>query len=653
MKSIMNATRHQETVVGAMGSPKEICILHLEDSDLDAELILLVLRSEGLNCSITRARRKAEFEEAVTNGSFDVILCDHNLPGYNGFTALAFAKQHQPMVPVITLSGSLDDAQAVESLKRGATDYILKERLARLIPAIRRALDESEERKRKEAAELRIREQANMLNLTRDAIIVRDMEGRVVYWYAGAERLLGWTAEEAIGQEFVPFLGAEEAVMETAEKMLLQSGGWLGELRFKGKAGEEIIVQSSWSVLRGKDGQPQRILTINSDVTEKKKLEIVLHRAQRMDSIGALAGGIAHDLNNALAPVFMCSELLDTCEEAETRHQYVTMILTSATRAKGMVKQILSFTRGRGGRFGPVAISELVREMEKMVRDTFPKTISISVDRGVQNSWTIQGDATELHQILLNLCVNARDAMPSGGKLSLALQNENLNVSLAASLKILPGPYVRLSVADTGTGIPPEVLPRIFEPFFTTKPAEKGTGLGLATVMGIIKHYGGGIDIKTEPGKGTEFSVYLPALPNAEKAGERKELASLPVGRGELILIIEDEDAVCELTKTSLENFGYQVVVARNGVEGLARFGEHSEAVRVVVTDTDMPEMNGLVAVRKIREMKPELPVILASGSKHESEELARLEAEGMTNLGKPYTLEQLLVGVATAINHD
>ena len=246
-------------------------ILHLEDSPYDAALILDLLEDGELTSSITQALNRSEFETAIERQRFDIILCDHNVPGYTGFAALEFAKKHQPHVPVIILSGALDDEQAVQSLKHGATDYILKERLARLIPAIRRALDEADDQIIKEAAEDRIREQARLLNLTRDAILVRNMNDQIVYWNPGAEALFGWTAEEALGQDFVGLLQGDPARLGNARKSLLQSGDWLGEIQLKGKTGQERTVMSRWNLLRGKDGQPQSILSTNTDVTDLKR----------------------------------------------------------------------------------------------------------------------------------------------------------------------------------------------------------------------------------------------------------------------------------------------------------------------------------------------------------------------------------------------
>ena len=280
-------------------------ILHLEDSPLDAELVQSILEHDGLTCDVTVVPTRSSFEAALGLKPFDLVICDHGIPGYDGFTALRLARKVQPEAPVIMLSGSIDEAQAVESLHTGAIDYILKQRLARLAPAVRRALRDSEDRKVRAAAEDRIREQANLLNLTTDAIVVRSLDDRVLFWNKGAETVFGWTEAEATGREFSALTHGDPERTEQARSTLLAGGTWLGEFQLRHRNGEEIVIFSRWNLLRGKDGQPRAILSANTDITERKKLEAAFLRAQRMDSIGALAGGIAHDLNNALAPVLM------------------------------------------------------------------------------------------------------------------------------------------------------------------------------------------------------------------------------------------------------------------------------------------------------------------------------------------------------------
>jgi two-component system cell cycle sensor histidine kinase/response regulator CckA len=316
-----------------------------------------------------------------------------------------------------------------------------------------------------------------------------------------------------------------------------------------------------------------------------------------------------------------------------------------------MVKQILSFARGSRGETGPVQLSHVIKEMAKIVRDTFPKSISIHVH--LENDlWSTYGDVTELHQVFLNLCVNARDAMPQGGELTLCAENATFDQkNLPSHADAVPGRYVMLCVTDTGSGIPSDVLPKIFEPFFTTKEPDKGTGLGLSTVANIVRHHHGFVQVHSEIGKGTEFRIYLPATESTQVAESTTREIVLPAGHGEMILVMDDEEAVRTLAKTTLENYGYRVVTALNGLQGIARFEEHKDEIKVLVTDTDMPFMNGFSAIDSIQRLKPDISIIIASGAKRGPNDLQRIDTTHLTTLNKPYTIEQLLNAVAKAIS--
>jgi signal transduction histidine kinase/ActR/RegA family two-component response regulator len=386
---------------------------------------------------------------------------------------------------------------------------------------------------------------------------------------------------------------------------------------------------------------------------EKRKLEVQFLRSQRMESIGALAGGIAHDLNNALVPIMMGSQLLlESAAIPADQQRVLDLIATSGQRCSEMVHQILSFARGTRAETGAVAVRHLIKEMAKIARDTFPKSIRIQCQ--IPNDlWNVPGDATELHQVLMNLCVNARDAMPQGGELVLDARN----VVISAHESALhghagPGDYVVLTVGDTGTGIPQEVLPRIFEPFFTTKAPEKGTGLGLSTVATIVKRHSGAVEVQTQPGKGTQFRVYLPAAA-AEQPKEAEAKPALPAGGGEVILVVDDEQLVLELARTTLENYGYEVLTASNGIEAIAAFESRKAEIQLLIMDTDMPFLDGLSAIRSIQKIAPELPIILASATKQDTSALAGVKLPGLTRLAKPYGVDQLLTSVAAVLGRS
>ncbi len=363
---------------------------------------------------------------------------------------------------------------------------------------------------RKRAVE-QIMEQAALLDETSDAIIVRDMEGRILYWNKGAERMYGWTAAEAVGREVKELLQLDSAKHSNAIEILLSSGKWSGELEHITKDGNKLIVEARLSVVHDKEGNPRSVLGINTDITEKKKIESQFMRAQRMESIGNLAGGIAHDLNNILAPILMSIDVLKDSVTDPRNIDILETIEVSATRGAAIVRQVLSFARGLEGSQIEIHPGNLIKDMQHIVKDTFPKNIQLQTSVP-EDVWRITGDPTQLYQILLNLCVNARDAMPQGGLISIKISNHTVDGPYAAMhLQSKVGPYVAISVTDTGVGIPKENLDKIFEPFFTTKEIGKGSGLGLSTLLAVVRSHGGFLNVESELDKGTTFSLYLPA----------------------------------------------------------------------------------------------------------------------------------------------
>lgn len=619
-------------------------ILHLEDNRNDADLVQAALDAEGVTCEVVRVETRAEFTAALADGRFDLILSDFALPAFDGSSALALARSRRPDVPFIFVSGTMGEEVAIETLKNGATDYVLKQRLARLAPAVHRALQESEGRAARQQAEEKIREQAALLDVAQDAILVCGLEGSLIFWNKGAERLYGWTAQEATGKRVSELLHmSKQPHLASAWKTLLEKGEWRGEMHQVTKGGKTVAVASSWTLVRDQEDKPRSILVINTDITEKKQLEAQFLRTQRMESIGTLAGGIAHDLNNVLTPILMAAQLLQMDPTDDESRKWLKTIETSVKRGTGMIKQVLAFARGVEGDRGALQVRHLITELEKIMRDTFPRSIQIGTNLPT-DLWTIIGDSTQLYQVLLNLCVNARDAMPDGGRLQIEASNLLLaEHDLRRQPAAKPGPYVALSVSDTGAGIPPHAIDKIFDPFFTTKEAGKGTGLGLSTAIGIVKSHGGFVNVYSEVRKGTEFKVYLPAQETAATRQAEEERPELPKGNGELVLVVDDEATILEMTKATLEAYGYRVLTAKDGTEALASCAQHHKAISVVVTDMMMPFMDGPATIRALRKLDPAIKVIAVSGLM-ENKKRADLADTGSTRfLQKPYTTEQLL----------
>lgn len=492
---------------------------------------------------------------------------------------------------------------------------------------------------RKEAEE-RVREQAALLDKASDAIFVTDLDGRVTQWYQGAQGVYGWTEAEAVGKTAGALLQNVFSQPENLMKETLQTGEWLGELSHRTKDGETVFVQSRWTLLRDENGKPKSVLVINTDITEKKQSEAKFLRVQRMENIGALAGGIAHDLNNSLAPILMASDMLREELTTEEGLKMLETMRNSAHRGADMVKQILSFSRGVSGDHVVLQLKHLISDMEKFARSTFPRSIQVRM-KIPRDLFPILGDATQLHQVLLNLYVNARDAMPVGG--TLQVEAANIHIDESHPNRQVTGPHIALTVSDTGHGMPPEVLDKIFEPFFTTKELGKGTGLGLSTVMGIVKTHRGFVTVSSEVGRGTSFRVFLPAADSKASAPAQKRQPP-PSGSGELILVVDDEKAILEMTKLMLEAYNYRVLTAFDGVEAIDLFTKNRDEIKAVVTDMMMPNLNGPQLVRKLQELAPDLKVIGVSGLGSEAS-LNKAGKEFVKSfLRKPFSPESLLV---------
>jgi PAS domain S-box-containing protein len=542
----------------------------------------------------------------------------------------------------LTVEGRLVGLMAIFSRNRLPNDTI------EVLGVIADAVAQGIMRKR---AEEKVVEQAALLDKSQNAIMVVDLAHRITYWNKSAERLYGWPAREACGKRADQLLFRDVSYFQTAKAGVLGCGEWKGECCQVNSGDSPVVVESEWTLVHNEAGEPKSILIVNTDVSDRKKIEAQLLRNQRMESIGTLAGGIAHDLNNALAPIVMSVEILKQKFTDDQSRRMLSILESSARRGADMVKQVLTFARGVEGERVLLQTRHLLKEVGKIVGDTFPKTIQLKT-KIAENLWTIMGDATQLHQVLLNLAVNARDAMENGGTLTISAENEIIEALQEPVAGVKPGFYVAIKVTDTGSGIPREILDKIFEPFFTTKEMGKGTGLGLATVLGIVKSHAGFVQVQTEVNKGTTFLIYLPALEKASAQTET-EHREMPRGRGELVLAVDDETSVLTMLKETLENYGYRVIAAKDGAEAVAAFTSHKNDIKVVVTDMLMPFMDGPATIRVLRKLDPNLKIIAASGLlDHEKVR----DATGMDNIAfllKPYTAEKLLLTLRKVIGCD
>jgi PAS domain S-box-containing protein len=499
----------------------------------------------------------------------------------------------------------------------------------------------------RKAKEQKIQEQAALLDIATDAIFVRDLDNVIQFWNKGAESIYGWLATEAIGRKTTELLYADILPeVEIALNAVRQQGIWQGELHKLTKAGKAVIVESRWTLVRDAAGNPRSILSVDTDITEKKSLEKQFLRAQRLESLGSLASGIAHDLNNVLTPIVGAAQLLPmTLPNLDDRNRrLLNMLVESSKRGSGLVKQILTFARGMDGERTILQVRHILTEIISVARQTFPKSIEIQVNNASEDLWLVSVDATQIHQVLMNLFVNARDAMPNGGTLTASSENIVIDGNSAQIQSQSPaGAYILMTIADTGIGMTGEILARIFDPFFTTK--ETGTGLGLSTVRGIVKAHGGAIEVESQIGRGTCFKIYLPAIYSKE-AESAAAAADLYDGKGQLVLVVDDESAIREIAQTALENYNYRALLASDGIEAIDIYAQNHRSIAIVLVDMMMPHLDTPSIILALQQINPQVQIVVMSGY------YLNLEAMVDTHhvsafLTKPFTTADILQTLA------
>ncbi len=626
-------------------------ILIAEDDPTAQKLLSVILRNPEYELMFA-----SDGQEAIGLARMhepDLVLSDVMMPVLTGYE-LCMALRNHPLlseIPIVLLTTLNDKESRLKGIESGADDFISKpydmdELRARVrgilrLNRFRKLLSERENSSmQQQRDERRIREQAQLLNQTHDAIIQLDMDERVRFWNIGAERLYGWKMNEIAGQPAAPILfeQAHGAVSE-ARRTIFETERWSGELEQVDRDGRALVVESRWSLVRDADGTPLSILLINTDITERRRMERQFQRVQRMETIGMLASGVAHDLNNMLTPISLGVEMLRLGLDPDQMEGVLTMVENSVKRGSALVKQVLTFARDGGGKEQSlIQPKHVLGEVAALIRETFPKTIALDAPPS-GTLWTVNIGATQLSQVLLNLCVNARDAMPNGGRLTLRAENRTDGERR----------FVQFVVSDTGEGIPPEVRDRIFDPFFTTKEAGKGTGLGLATVRGIVEVHGGSIGIETEVGRGSTFSVCIPATAD-EVQPELTEASEVPEGSGELILVVDDEVSLLDMTRGVLEAHGYQVLTARSGEDALDFFHRKGGEIALSVVDLHMPLPDGFAVIRTIRDANARSPIIAVSGLDIADPETAVASLGVDRFLPKPFTANGLLRAIAETI---
>jgi len=635
-----------EAIESHMGRPLRVLIV--DDSEDDARHVVRRLEHSGFSPVWKRVESAEPLRAALSAQAWDIILCDHSMPGFGSMQALSVLQEVGADLPLVIVSGVISEEDAVVAIRAGAADYISKDNFSRLIPVVERELRAAHlRRENQQLAEIQREGQARrsaILESALDCIVTIDHEGKIFEWNRAAENTFGYRRSDALGKVMADLI-IPPALRQRHQQGLANylAGGksaMLGkrmELTAMRADGKEFPVELTITRVPI-EGEPIFTSFIR-DVTDRRQMEEQLRQLQKMESIGQLAAGIAHDFNNILAVIQGHTYLLVggmvTGTDAEDS---IKQIGAAAKRAAALTRQLLTFSRKQQMAPQELNLNEVINGMAKMVARLLSADIALEV-APAPDLPALDGDVGMMEQILLNLAVNARDAMPQGGKLTISTRACEIKGEAAErNAEARPGRFVRLTVSDTGHGIPPGVLPRIFEPFFTTKEAGKGTGLGLATVYGIVKQHQGWIEVETKVDQGTTFNVYLPA--GSKRGTAAKELATPAAARGrqETVLIAEDEPALRRLAARILGNLGYEVLEAASGVEAIEVWEQHGRKVALLLADLVMPDgLTGRELAKQMQAHDAGLKVIYTSGYSPETRETTFVFREGANYLQKPY----------------
>ena len=622
-------------------------LLMLEDSEADAALITRELQRLTPPPDVRHVQTEASFAAALREFVPDIILCDHNIPSFGGWAALAIARQLAADVPFILVTGSLDEETAVAYLKGGATDYILKDRLIRLGPAVLEALDSARQRQALRRQERLLRQ---IIDADPNLIFVKDWEGRFVLVNEATAAVYGTTVDGLLGKtdadfnsnqvEVAHFLRDDREVMSSGRSKLISEEPVTNPATQQTRWFQTIKVP-----LALPDDDSPKLLGVATEITERKRLEEQLLQSQKMEAVGQLAGGVAHDFNNILTAIVGYADLLAAeFTGTNSRHlEDLEEIRKAARRAAALTRQLLAFSRKQVLEPRIIDMNGVVMNLEKMLRSLISENISLQTHLATDLA-AARADPNQLEQVIMNLAINARDAMPEGGSLTIETGNATLDEDYAAQhVSVLPGEYVMLAVTDTGCGMDEHTKARIFEPFFTTKAPGRGTGLGLSTVYGIVKQSGGNIWLYSEPNKGTTFKVYLPAVHAAPEDIGKLAPPELAQRGGGTVLLVEDDDQLRRLAHRALAAQGYTVLEAERGATALDIARRHKGVIDLLLTDVIMPDTNGRKLADALRASRPGLRVLFMSGYPDGAIGSQGVLDHGVAYLAKPFSTDGII----------
>jgi two-component system cell cycle sensor histidine kinase/response regulator CckA len=633
-----------------------IRILYVEDCPYDREIIADALRREDLDCEFVYAASEEEFKKALARQSYDLILSDFTLPSFSGAAALELVRADRPDIPFLFVSGTIGEERAVESLRQGATDYVLKDRLDRLGQAVRRALHEAEEHRERLRAEqlLRASEERfrQVVENIHEVFWLTDPDKNVLHYISpGYEQIWGRTCESLYQspRAWLDAIHGEDRQRVFDAALTKQSIGEYDEVyRVIRPDGSVRWVHDRAFPLNDAGGKAYRVAGIAEDITQQRNLEEQIRHMQKMESIGQLAGGIAHDFNNALTVIRLHASLLASGPLTETAKESVKGISQAGEHATTLTQQLLTFSRRREIQIRELNLNEIVAGIIKMIRRVLGKSIALQFSAGEIRP--ILADAGMLEQVFMNLALNARDAMPNGGSLNIRTGMETISETFAQQNPAASaGSFVWLEMTDTGVGIPPENLSKVFEPFFTTKEPGKGTGLGLASVYGIVKQHRGWITLQSQANCGTTFKIYLPARSGPADSARTSVCGDKIQGGNETILLVEEQSVVCALVRNILESCGYQVFEAKSSAEALQQWEKHQGKIDLLLTDLVLPgDMSGRELAKTLRAKNPHLKIVFTSGY---APEIVGQDCEEAKFLQKPYAPRSLAKSIRSFLD--
>ncbi|NVN92943.1 MAG: response regulator [Desulfuromonadales bacterium] len=634
---------------------KALKILSIEDSRADFLLIERHLRQQGLQAECSRVDSLDGLSQILIGCTWDLVLSDYNVPGLEFLSSFSYIQSQCPELPIILVSGSIGEEHAVELLKLGVVDFILKDNLTRLVPAIERSQRELLDKQARKAAEESMRESEyrfrSIFNNSPIAIgIGRRNDGTLVEVNDAWLELFGFSREEVIGKTTE---GLNQYVNAEDRKELIKNINEYGHivnrvLQLRRKNGDLMFVQYSAEIIKlGEELFLQAMLT---DITERRNLEAQLRQAQKMEDIGTLAGGIAHDFNNILTGIVGYSTLLQMDAQLDEKgREYVDNLMGLSERAAHLTRGLLAFSRKQVMSPRRINLNDIISTIIKLISRLIGENITIETHLS-PSPLLIMADCGQIEQVLMNLATNARDAMPSGGRLTIATDTVCLepdNPLLGTSNQ--PGLHARILVSDTGCGMDEATMGRIFEPFFTTKGPDKGTGLGLSILYGIIKQHQGYIQVSSNPGSGTTFTISFPLVEQTKEVVN--ENYSTPQPGVETIMIAEDEPSIRLVLRHILQQSGYRILEASDGEEAVRVLSENVSDISLVLLDMIMPRMNGKEALHAMRQIAPDIKTLFMSGYPSDVITQKDLMPEGVSYLQKPVSPMELLTSIRSILD--